>query len=112
MRWGIQVLPEVLVVRLYGTVDQEIGSLFEKTADRAVYLGKRKVIIDFTGVESFEPLSDVLCGFGLDHLRRLGVPVAMLRPPASVFPILRKFGLEEIPSGFSSDQAENFRPQA
>lgn len=104
MNWRLQVLPEVLVVRMYGIIDQEIGSMFEKTGERAVYLGNRKVVVDFSEVESVDPLGAVLCGYGLHHFQQLGVPVALIRPPASLLPALQKHGLQGIPPVFLNSQ--------
>ena len=100
MNWRLQVLPEVLVVRIYGVIDQEIGSMFEKASERAVDLGKRKVLIDFSEVKSVEALGAVLCGFGLHHFQQLGVPVALVRPPSLLLPVLQEHGLKGIPPVF------------
>ncbi|MGD9852187.1 MAG: STAS domain-containing protein [Nitrospirales bacterium] len=100
MNWRFQVLPEVLVVRIFGIIDQEIGSMFEKTTERAVYLGSRKVLIDFSDMESVDPLGVVLCGFGLHHFQELGIPVALIRPPSSLLPVLQSHGLQSIPPVF------------
>lgn len=104
MNWRIQVLSEILVVRVFGIPDQQIGSMFEKAAERSVSLGNRKVLVDFSGVDSIKPLEAVLCGFGLHHFQQLGIPVALVKPPASLLPILQKHGLQAIPTVFSHEQ--------
>jgi hypothetical protein len=109
MRWGLQVLPNVLVVRLYGMIDQDVGNLFEKTTGRAVRLGNRPVIMDFAGVESIAPLGLVFCEFGFNHMRELGIVLAVLHPPVCLSPILQKFGLESLPSGLVGEQPDLFR---
>ncbi|MDR4495323.1 MAG: STAS domain-containing protein [Nitrospirales bacterium] len=100
MNWQIQVSSEVLVVRIFGIIDQEIGSMFEKASERAVYLGKRKILIDFSEMESVGPLGVVLCGFGLHHFQQLGIPVALVRPPSSLLPVLQEHGLNGMPPVF------------
>lgn len=100
MNWHLQVLPEVLVVRMYGVIDQEIGSMFEKTSERAVSLGSRKVLVDFSKVESIDPLGVVLCGYGLHHFQQLRIPLALIRPPSSLLPVLQDHGLQDIPPVF------------
>lgn len=100
MSWHLRILPDVLVVRMYGVIDQEIGAMFEKTSERAVSLGSRKVLIDFSEVESVDPLGVVLCGYGLHHFQQLGIPLALIRPPSSLLPVFQGHGLQEIPPVF------------
>jgi hypothetical protein len=109
MHWGLQVLPNVLVVRLYGMIDQDVGNLFEKITGRAVRLGNRPVIMDFAGVESITPIGLVFCEFGFHHLRELGIVLAVLHPPLCLGPILKKFGLESLPSELMCEQPDLFR---
>ena len=107
MNWGLQILPEVLVVRVFGRIDQNIGGMFKKTAERAVDLGKRKVFVDFSQAEDSDSLGLVLCGYGLHHLQELGIPVALIRPPSALLPVLHTHGLKNIPSVFSHEQDAN-----
>ncbi len=100
MRWGFQVLPHVIIVRMFGAVDQSLGEMFEKAAERALYLNNRQVVIDFSDVESIDALGLVLCGYGLHHFQQLGIPVALVRPPDSLLPVLKEHGLPEIPPVF------------
>lgn len=100
MRWGVQVLPHAIIVRLFGVVDESLGELFEKATERAVVLNKRQVVMDFSDVESLDPLGLVLCGYGLHHFQQLGIPVALVRPPDSLLPLLKEHGMSEIPPVF------------
>ena len=47
MRWGFQVLPHAIIVRIFGTVDQSLGEMFEKATERlGCYDGRPMVISD------------------------------------------------------------------
>jgi len=105
MRWGFQVLPHAIIVRIFGTVDQSLGEMFEKATEQAVFLGKRQVVIDFSDIESIDAVGLVLCGHGLHHLRQLGIPVALVKPPASLLLVLKEHGLPEIPPVFLEAQS-------
>ncbi len=96
MRWGFQVLPHAIIVRLFGVVDESLGEMFEKATDQAVFLNKRQVMMDFSDVESLDPLGLVLCGYGLYHFQQLGIPVVLVRPPDSLLSILKEHGMPEI----------------
>ena len=106
MRWGLQVLPDALLVCLYGALDQSLGDMWEKAANRSVVLEKRKIIVDFSGVESLDPLGVVLVGYGLHHFQELGIPIALIRPPTGLLPVLQNHGLNGIPSVFMPEQDE------
>lgn len=95
MRWGLQVLPDVLVVRIFGLPDHSLGNMFEKAAERAMSLKNRKVVVDFSHVESMGPVELMLCAYGIYHLRQLRIPVALIQPPASLFPVLHQHGMPE-----------------
>ncbi len=100
MRWGFQILPHAIIVRIYGVVNHTLSDMFEKATERATYLDRRQVVIDFSAVESVDAVGLVLCGHGLYHLRQVGIPVALVKPPASLLPILQKHGLPEVPPVF------------
>jgi anti-anti-sigma regulatory factor len=100
MQWGLQILPDVVVVRMFGSPDHSLGDMFEKAAERAMSLDNRKVIIDFSDVASIDPVGLMLCGYGLYHLRQLDIPVALIRPPASLLSVLRQHGMRELPPVF------------
>ena len=100
MRWGFQVLPHAIIVRMFGAVDQSLGEMFEKATERAAKLNKRQVVIDFSHVESIDALGLMLCGYGLHHFQQLGIPVALVRPPDSLLSVLKEHGLPEIPPVF------------
>jgi len=100
MHWGFQVLPHAIVVRMFGIVDQTIGEMFEKAAERANNLKKRQVVIDFSDIESIDAPGLVLCGYGLHHFRQLGIPVALVKPPSSLLSVLQEHGLPEAPPVF------------
>ena len=100
MRWGFQVLPHAIVVRMFGVVDQTLGEMFENAAERANNLKKRQVVIDFSDIESIDASGLVLCGYGLHHFRQLGIPVALVKPPSSLLPVLQEHGLPEVPPVF------------
>lgn len=104
MQWGLQVMPNALVVRLYGLLDQSCGDMWEKAAQRSLALDKRKIILDFSGVESVAPLGVVLCGYGLHHLQELRINVALIRPPSTLFPVLQGHGVKSIPNVFLQEQ--------
>jgi anti-anti-sigma regulatory factor len=105
MRWGFQVLPHAIIVRMFGTVDQSLGEMFEKATERATKLNKRQVVIDFSDIESIDPVGLVLCGYGLHHFRQLGIPVALVKPPVSLLPVLQEHGLPEVPPVFLEAQS-------
>jgi len=105
MCWGFQVLPHAVIIRMFGVVDQTLGEMFEKAAKRALYLNNRQVVIDFSHVESIDALGLVLCGYGLHHFQQLGIPVALVRPPDSLLPVLQEHGLPEIPPVFLEAQS-------
>lgn len=100
MHWGFQVLPHAIIVRMFGTVDQTLVEMFEQATERALNLSKRQVVIDFSDVESIDAMGLVLCGYGLHHFQQLGIPVALVRPPNSILPVLQEHGLPEIPPVF------------
>ena len=100
MHWGFQVLPHAIIVRMFGVVDQTLGEMFEKATERAMHLNLRQVVIDFSDIESIDAIGLVLCGFGLHHFRQLGIPVALVRPPASLLSVLQEHGLSEVPPVF------------
>ncbi len=105
MRWGFQVIPHAIIVRMFGTVDQGLGEMFEQATERAVKLHKRQVVIDFSDVEAIDAVGLVLCGFGLHHFQELSIPVALVKPPASLLPVLQEHGLSEIPPVFLEPQS-------
>ena len=105
MRWGFQVLPHAVIVRLFGFVDQTLGEMFEEAAERASNLKNRQVVFDFSDVESIDPIALVLCGYGLHHFQQLGIPVALVRPPNSLLSVLKEHGLPGIPPVFLEAQS-------
>jgi anti-anti-sigma regulatory factor len=105
MHWGFQVLPHAIIVRLFGVVDQNLGEMFEEAAERASNLKKRQVVIDFSDVENIDAIGLMLCGYGLHHFRQLGIPVALVKPPSSLLPVLKEHGLPEIPPVFLEPQS-------
>jgi len=105
MRWGFQVLPHAVIVRLFGVVDQTLGEMFEEAAERASNLKKRQVVFDFSDVESIDAIGLMLCGYGLHHFRQLGIPVALVKPPSSLLPVLKEHGLPDIPPVFLEAQS-------
>lgn len=105
MRWGFQVLPHAIIVRMFGVVDQNLGEMFEEATERAINLHNRQVVIDFSDVESIDAVGLVLCGYGLFHFRQLGIPVALVKPPASLLQVLQKHGLPEVPPVFLEAQS-------
>ena len=104
MNWGLQILPDMLLIRVFGTIDQNMRDMFEKTAERSVSLSKRKVIVDFSQADGSDSLGLVLCGYGVHHLQTLGIPVALICPPTSLLGVLESHGLKGIPSVFSHTQ--------
>jgi hypothetical protein len=100
MQWGFQILPDVVVVRAFRSPDHSLGEMFEKAAERAMSLGNRKVIVDFSHVEVIDPVGLMLCAYGLYHLRQLHIPVALIRPPASLLPVLQQHGMHDFPPYF------------
>ena len=105
MRWGFQVLPHAIIVRMFGVVDQSLGEVFEKATERSINLNRRQVVIDFSDVETIDAIGLVLCGYGLHHFRQLGIPVALVQPPASLLPVLQEHGLPEVPPIFLEAQS-------
>jgi len=105
MRWGFQVLPHAIIVRMFGVVDQTLGEMLEEAAERASNLKKRQVVIDFSDVESIDAIGLMLCGYGLHHFQQLGIPVALVRPPNSLLPVLKEHGLPGIPPVFLEAQS-------
>lgn len=103
MQWGLQVLPDVVVVRIFGSPDHTLGDMFAKAAERAMSLDNRKVLVDFSNMESMDPMGLMLCAYGLHHLRELGISVALIQPPVSLFPVLRRHGMQEPPPVFSHE---------
>jgi len=105
MRWGFQILSHAVIVRVFGVVDQTVGEIFEEAAERASNLKNRQVVFDFSDVENVDPIALVLCGYGLHHLRQLGIPVALVKPPVSLLSVLQEHGLPEIPPVFLEAQS-------
>jgi anti-anti-sigma regulatory factor len=103
MQWGLQVLPDVVIVRIFGLPDHSLGGMFEKAAERAMNLDNRKVLVDFSNVECMDPMGLMLCAYGLYHLRQLGIPIALIQPPVSLFPVLHRHGMQEPPPVFSHE---------
>ncbi|GJL60390.1 MAG: hypothetical protein NPIRA03_32470 [Nitrospirales bacterium] len=97
MQWGLQVLPDAVVIRIVGLPDHSFGEMFEKAAVQAMSLDCRKVLVDFSEVGSMGPMGLTLCGYGLYHLQQLGIPVALIQPPASLLPVLCRHGMKEFP---------------
>ncbi len=104
MHWGFQILPHAIIVRIFGDVNQTLSEMFEQATERATRLKNRQVVIDFSDVESISKIGLVLCGFGLHHFRQLGIPVALVKPPTSLIPVLQEHGLPEIPPVFQEAQ--------
>ena len=105
MHWGFQILPHAIVVRLFGKVDQTLGEMFEQATERAIRLNNRQVVFDFSDIESIDSVGLLLCGYGLHHFRQLSIPVALVRPPDSLLPVLQKCGLPEVPPVFLETQS-------
>lgn len=103
MQWGLQILPDAVVVRMFGFPDHSLGEMFEKAAERAMSLENRKILIDFSDLESIGPMGLTLCAYGLYHLRQLGIPVALIQPPASLLPVLGLHGMKEFPVVFGHE---------
>ncbi|MCA9420208.1 MAG: STAS domain-containing protein [Nitrospira sp.] len=97
MQWGLQILPDAVIVRIFGLPDHSLGEMFEKAAERAMSLEHRKVLVDFSDVESISPIGLTFCAYGLYHLQQLGIPVALIQPPASLLPVLCRHGMKEFP---------------
>ncbi len=100
MRWGFQVLPHAIILRMFGVVDQNVSQMFEEATERSTQYSSRQVVIDFSDIESIDTIGLVLCGFGLHHFRELGIPVSLVKPPSSLLPVLQEHGLPEIPPVF------------
>ena len=100
MRWGLQVLPHAIIVRIFGIVDPTLAEMFEQVAERATNFNNRQVVIDFSEMEAIDAIGLVFCGHGLHHFQQLGIPVALIRPPHSLLPVLQEHGLPEIPPVF------------
>ncbi len=105
MRWGFQILPHAIIVRMFADLDQSLGQMFEQATERAISHKNRQVVLDFSDVETIDTMGLVLCGYGLHHFRQLGIPVALVKPPASLLPVLRQHGLPEIPPVFLESQS-------
>jgi anti-anti-sigma regulatory factor len=90
---------------MFGVVDQSLGEMFEKATERAAHLNKRQVVIDFSDIESIDSVGLVLCGYGLHHFQQLGIPVALVRPPDSLLPVLQEHGLPKVPPVFLEAQS-------
>lgn len=103
MRWGIKVVPDALVVKIFGRLDQSLEEMFHKVSHRAHVLDNRKVILDFSEAISGSSLVLVLCGYGLYHFRQLGIPVAFIRPPSELLPLLLENGVSELSDVFLPD---------
>ena len=103
MQWGLQILPDAVVVRIFGLSDHSLGEMFEKAAERAMSLENRKVLVDFSHVESMGPIELTFCAYGLYHLQQLGIPVALIQPPASLLPVLCRHGMKKFPTVFSHE---------
>ncbi len=100
MRWGFQVLPHAIILRMFGVVDQNVSKMFEEATERSTQHNGRQVVIDFSDSESIDAIGLILCGFGLHHFRQLGIPVALVKPPASLLRVLQEDGLPEVPPVF------------
>ena len=100
LRWGFQVLPHAIIVRMFGVVDQNVSKVFEEATERSTQHNSRQVVVDFSDIESIDTMGLVLCGFGFHHFQQLGIPVALVKPPASLLPVLQEHGLPEIPPVF------------
>ena len=105
MHWGFQILPHAVIVRIFGNVNQMLSEMFEQATERATRLKNRQVVIDFSDVESINAIGLTLCGFGLHHFQQLGIPVALVKPPSSLLPVLQKHGLPATPPVFQEAQA-------
>ena len=105
MRWGFQVLPHAIVIRIFGVMDQTLSQMFEEATERAMKFNDRQVVIDFSDVDAVDPFGLVLCGCSLHHFQQLGIPVALVRPPASLLPVLKDHGLPDIPQVFLSGES-------
>ena len=88
-------------------MDQTLGEMFEKAAERASNLKNRQVVIDFSDVESIDAIGLLLCGYGLHHFVDNSVfPLhlsTVFKPPVSgvmLLPVLQEHGLPEIPPVF------------
>ncbi|MDR4484227.1 MAG: hypothetical protein R3B95_13600 [Nitrospirales bacterium] len=103
MQCGLQILPDAVVIRILGLPDHSLGEIFEKAAARAISLDYRKVLVDFSDVESIGPMGLTVCGYGLYHLQQLRIPVALIQPPASLLPVLSMHGMKEFPVVFSHE---------
>ena len=105
MHWGFQILPHAIIIRIFGVVDQSLGEMFDKATERSTNLNMRQVVMDFSDIESIDAMGLVLCGFGLHHFQQLGIPVALVKPPASLLSVLKEHGLPEIPPMFLEAQS-------
>lgn len=105
MRWGFQVLPHALIVRMFGIVDRNLGKMLEETTERSTKLNMRQVVIDFSDVESVDAVGLVLCGYGLHHFQQLSISVALVRPPDSLLSVLKAHGLPGISPVFLETQS-------
>lgn len=105
MRWGFQVLPHAIIVRIFGIVDQRLGDMLEQATERVTSHHKRQLVMDFSDIESIDAVGLVLCGYGLHHFHQLGIPVLLVKPPSSLLPELQKHGLPEGSPVFLEDQS-------
>lgn len=103
MQWSLQILPDVVIVRVFDSPDHSLGEMFEKAGERAMSLEYRKVLVDFSDVESMGQIGLTFCAYGLYHLQQLGIPVALIQPPASLLPVLCRYEIKEFPKVFSNE---------
>ena len=103
MQCGLKILLDAVVIRILGLPDHSLGEMFEKAAARAISLDYRKVLVDFSDVESMGPMGLTFCGYGLYHLQQLRIPVALIQPPASLLPVLCRHGMKEFPAVLSHE---------
>ncbi len=104
MRWGVQIFPHAILIRIFGVLDQNVSQMFEEATGPAMKFKNRQVVIDFSEVEAVDSVGLVLCGYGLHHFQQLSIPVALVRPPASLLPVLKEHGLPEIPQVFQKQE--------
>ena len=85
---------------MFGKVDHTLSEMFEQATERATKLNNRQVVLDFSDIEFIDSVRLILCGYGLHHFRQLGIPVALVRPPDSLIPVLKAHGLPDVPPVF------------
>ncbi len=107
MRWGLQILPESLVLRLFDRNGQGQSGMFATVSERALNLGKRRVVVDFTDTDNLDPMTVVWCGYGLYHFRQLGIPFSLIKPPPALLTILKQHGLPD-PAPVFIDQPDSY----